>query len=211
MGRMTLDEVSQLRRREHSLLIGICTSDFSSLHDLVGILRERRIPHTVLEPGPLWETDIDCLLLEKGIDPPVFTMKRPAMVSISPDPSITVERGIAASFGRGRPSELLAGVDPGKRPGVAFIADGILISALRAAGPSSISSIMVRARKAYRPRQMMVRVGDGDPEKGGFIITELKYAGFSVEIVDEGRTTRTKKYRDENAAVLIARTCGKPL
>ncbi|MBN1540471.1 MAG: hypothetical protein JW939_10030 [Candidatus Thermoplasmatota archaeon] len=205
-----MDEVSLLRDRERSLLVGICTSDFSSLHDIVGILKDRHIPHTVLEPGSLWETGMDCLLLEKGVKPPAFTMKCPATVPISSDPLITVDRGVAASFGRDAPKELVAGVDPGKRPGVAFIADGILISALRAAGPSSLLKIIVRARKAYRPREIMVRVGDGDPDKGNSIITELRMAGFSVEIVDEEKTTRTRRYRDENAAVLIARTRGNP-
>ncbi|MBN1389367.1 MAG: hypothetical protein JXA22_01870 [Candidatus Thermoplasmatota archaeon] len=211
MGGLKLDDVTRLRERERGLLIGICTSDFSALHDTVSILKDMHIPHTVMEPGSVWEAGMDCLLLENGIEPPSFTMRSPAVVPITSDPGITVDRGIAASFGRWRPKELVAGIDPGKRPGVAFIADGILISARRAVGLDDMVDMLFRARKAYEPRVLKVRVGDGDPAQGSLIIAEIMRRGPAVELVDESQTTRTKRYRDENAAVLIARTRGRPV
>ncbi|MGA1820457.1 MAG: hypothetical protein ACMUHU_05545 [Thermoplasmatota archaeon] len=211
MGGLRLDEVSQLREREKGFLIGICTVDFSFLHDIVKILKEKQIPRSILEPGSVFDASMDCLILEKGVDPPNFTFRMPNVVELTSNPREIVDRAIAACFGKDRPMHLVAGVDPGKRPGIAIIADGTLISASRSGGPSSVLDALMQARRSYRPREMLVRVGDGDPSQGSMIISDLKGAGFRIEIVDESQTTRTKKYRDENAAVLIARTPGEPV
>ncbi|MGA1792783.1 MAG: hypothetical protein ACMUHM_02430 [Thermoplasmatota archaeon] len=205
-----MDEVSHLREREKGLLIGICTLDFSYLHDIVKTLKERQIPRSILEPGTVFDARMDCLILERGVEAPTFTFKSPNIVELTSDPKETVDRAVAACFGKERPIQLIAGVDPGSRPGIAFIADGTLISASRSGSPSSVVEILVHARRAYSPKEMLVRVGDGDPSRGSQIISDLRASGFRVEIVDESQTTRTKRYRDENAAVLIARTPGEP-
>ena len=205
-----MDEVSHLRERERNILIGVCTYDFSQLHDLIRILKERHIPHALLEPSSIWEAKMDCLILDRDMEPPSFSLTDPPVVDLTSDANLTVERAIATSFGKSSPHELIAGIDPGKRPGIAFLADGTLISARRSAGPGAVVEIMLSARRAYMPETMLVRVGDGDPGQGEVILSDLRGAGFRTELVDESKTTRTKRYRDENAAVLIARTPGEP-
>jgi hypothetical protein len=206
-----VDEVSQLRKKEQQLLIGICTDDFSLLHDILRILKERGIHHSVLEDGQAWDSSMDSLALQDGLEPPHFSLRKPPIISISRDPSVTVDRAVAAALGRSEPNKLVIGIDPGKRPGLAFLADGILISAQRSTGPDDIIMRVTSSRKAFRPSSLLIRIGNGDPESRDPIIEIVRKAGFPLEIVDESRTTKTKRYRDENAAVLIAQTKGDPV
>lgn len=206
-----MDEVSQLRKREKELLIGICTRDFSILHDVLKLLKERGVHHVVLEEGGTWDSGMDSLALQEGSEAPFFTLRSPPIVGFSKDPSITVDRAISAALGRYRPREMLIGIDPGKRPGLAFIADGVLISAQRSTGPSDIISRLNKGKKAFKPGSLLVRIGNGDPESRDPIVKAVRNAGYPLEIVDESRTTKTKRYRDENAAVIIAHTKGDPV
>jgi hypothetical protein len=211
VGGVTVDEVSQLRNKEQHLLIGICTEDFALLHDVLKLFKDKGIHHAVLEKGQTWDSSMDSLALQNGLESPHFTLKEPPIVRISRDPSVTVNRAIAASLGRFRPREIIVGIDPGKRPGMAFIADGILISAQRSTGPDDILIRLKNGKKAFEPWSMLIRVGNGDPNSRDPIIDELKRAGYPLEVVDETQTTKTKRYRDENAAVLIAHTKGDPI
>jgi hypothetical protein len=211
MGGLNVDEVSQLRKKEERLLIGICTEDFSLLHDVLKILKDRGIHHAVLERGQAWDSNMDSLALQDGLETPHFSLRKPPIIIISRDPSVTVDRAIAAALGRSEPRKLVIGIDPGKRPGMAFLADGILISAQRSTGPDDIILRLKNSRKAFRPSSILIRIGNGDPESRDPIIEAVREAGYPLEIVDESRTTKTKRYRDENAAVLIAQTKGDPV
>ncbi len=206
-----MDEVSHLRVRKEALLIGICMDDFSLLHDVLYILKERNIHHVVLEQGDRWDSNMDALALQEGLNPPTFTLKIPPIVPISKDPEVTVDKVIACAFGRFEANELMVGIDPGKRPGISFVADGILISTHRSTGPEDILIKLTRGKKAFRPGRILVRIGNGDPVSRDPIILLIKKHGYSLEMVDEARTTKTKKFRDENAAVMIANTPGEPI
>ena len=56
----------------------------------------------------------------------------------------------------------------------------------------------------------MIRIGRGDPANRDSIIDVLDGIGIPIEIVDERRTTRGTKFRDQNAAVRIARESSDP-
>jgi hypothetical protein len=208
MGGLTLDEVSQLRAREQGVLIGVCVKDFSLLHDILSIMRDRKISNKVLEEGEGFGSRMDALVLEDGLEPPHFILKGPVIVPLSTDPEITVERAVTAALGRYGPNELLVGVDPGKRPGVAFIADGTLVIAVRAGGPGMVRNEIKKGIRAIQPNMVLIRVGDGDPSTRDLIIGSFQEDGYHMEVVDESRTTKTRRFRDENSAVLIAQTSG---
>ncbi len=208
---MILNDIQRLLERERNTFIGICTSNFSFLHDALKILKDRNIPHTVLEPGSIWETSMDCLVIDLDLEVPKFKLNEPTLVRTRDDPEETIERALACAFGRSNPQELIVGVDPGKRPGLAFMSDGVLIAIQKAITPKEVEIRILRAKRAYGPRSLLVRIGDGDPENRDPIVKDLKNAGIPLEIVDESRTTTTKRFRDENAAVLIVHTKGRPV
>jgi hypothetical protein len=206
-----LKEISQLRKKERSILIGLCTDDFSFLHDALKLLRNRRIPHSVIEPGSIVEGPVECLILKPGLERPVFSSASPVIIEPSRDAEETIDTSISAIMGVNRPELLVVGIDPGKRPGMAFLADGVLVSIYRSTGPDDIIERIQRGRRAYHPRSVLVRLGNGDPDTRDPIMKRLTEEDIRVELVDESRTTTTKRFRDENAAVLIGNTRGQPI
>ena len=87
-----MDEVSHLRKRERSLLVGICLEDFSLLHDVIRILKDKKIHHVVLGGGDRWDSGMDAMALQDGVTRPIFSLKIPPMVPTSQDPEVTVDR-----------------------------------------------------------------------------------------------------------------------
>jgi hypothetical protein len=206
-----LKEISQLRKRERSFLVGLCTEDFSFMHDALTVLRIRRIPHLVVEPGSIVEGPVDCLIIDHGIERPVFSTSSPVIIEPSRDAGETIDTAVSTILGVNRPKLLVIGIDPGKRPGMAFLADGVLVSIYRATGPDDVIDRIHRGRRAYIPASLMVRLGNGDPETRDPILKKLEMEDIRVELVDETRTTTTKRFRDENAAVQIGNTKGDPV
>ena len=202
---------SALRKEEKAALIGICTKDFSKLYEMVRILSDREVGHALLGPGEATEIELDCLIMDRDGAPPVFKYGIPPIVTLMKDTSDTVERALAAAFGALGPNLLTVGIDPGSRPGMAFLADGRLISIFRAKGPEDAIRTVLKRRRAYRAKDMLVRVGNGGPVCRDAILGKLSKKRVRVEIVDEHSTTLTCKFRDENAAIVIAQTEGSPL
>ncbi len=211
MGGMRLDDISRLKDEESSVKIGICTLDFSFLHDAAAILKERNIPHFMIDADETFYGSIDSLIIDKGMNIPDLPNCRPRIVRRANNIYGTLDRAVFEAFKMKRPELLVIGIDPGKRPGMAFLADGRLVKVHRSLSGNDIDTMIKRARSSYRPRNLLVRIGNGDPLSRDRIIEELKDMGISMEMVDERRTTTTKRYRDESAALKIALTKGNPV
>jgi len=211
MGGLSLKEIARLKRKERSFFLALCTDDFSFLHDALEVLRDRKIPHSVVGSGAIVEGPVDCLIIDPGIERPVFSSSSPLIVVSSGDAGKTIDMALSGIMGANRPELLIVGIDPGKRPGMAFLADGILVSIYQATGPDDIVSRIERGRRVYHPGSILVRLGNGDPDTRDPILTRLKTEGLRVELVDESRTTTTRRFRDESAAVIIGNTRGEPV
>ncbi|MEA3557926.1 MAG: hypothetical protein U9R75_01605 [Candidatus Thermoplasmatota archaeon] len=211
MGGVNLEEISRLKEMGSSIKIGICTGDFSFLHNAVSILKERGIPHDLIVPDEPYMGILDCVILDRGMDTPDFPNCKPRIVRKTKDTEGTIDRAVFKAIVKGNPTLLVIGIDPGKRPGMAFLMDGQLVNIHRSFSEIDIIVRIKRARSSYRPGKLLVKIGDGDPSSRDMIIDELSRAGLSMELVDEHRTTTTRRFRDENAALKIARTRGKPI
>lgn len=204
-----MDEVSLLKEKISSLTIGIVTDDFSLLHDLSSDFDERGCNFVPLSEGEKTGKELDCLIIQEGIEPPLFEVEDPPTVSIAKTPSMTVDRSIACSMGRMNPERLVIGVDPGARPGLAYLADGILVHTESAVKPRGVRSRIRVKLFAFEPKKRLIRIGSGDPLNRDMILKSIVTLGLPIEVVDERRTTRGTRHRDQNAAVRIARTLGE--
>jgi hypothetical protein len=210
-GGMMADEVSRLKGRISELLIGVFTEDFSLIHDLTRIFRDKGCGFIPLARNEPIDGRIDCLIIDGNMDIPLRSGNKNTVIEALSDPLNTADRAIACALGKLFPDQLIIGIDPGKRPGIAFVADGILIDARTTTDPRIVNDIVTRSIRAYEPRNMLIRIGVGDPKNRDLIIDGLRAGGFLIEVVDETMTTIGSRYRDENAAVRIARTSGVPL
>ncbi|MCK5772146.1 MAG: hypothetical protein KAH57_00010 [Thermoplasmata archaeon] len=206
-----MDDALSVMNMRRGVVLGICTADFSYLHDMVALLGDAVDRFHILEGGRRTDKELDCLMLEEGTKAPIMRAPLPPMIDILNDPWVTLERAMAAAMGRLSPDHLIIGVDPGKRPGIAFLADGKTISTFQASGLSEVYPIVSKGQRAYHAHHDLLRMGDGDPASRDAILGELSPLGIATELVDERFTTRGTKYRDENAAIHIGRTLGRPL
>ncbi|MBI2077714.1 MAG: hypothetical protein HYT80_04985 [Euryarchaeota archaeon] len=202
--------------------IALLTSDFALYHDLVRHLRERKLPFDSLafgeRPGPdvgvvvtSWR---DSLRRDLPTDVPIVSV--PVGPDGKEDVGAAVGRALRALEGVEGYHEVVVGIDPGKRPGVAVLGDGRLIHTAQAFLPNEAPALVESLLGQFPADRFVIRLGHGAPRERDQILHELlKLQGeVRVELVDETGTTpaprqRTGMSSDVAAALGIARTPGR--
>ena len=123
---------------------------------------------------------------------------------------ISVERAIQASRGLDSAVQLVFGVDPGPRPGVAWLADGIVVGSAQLEQIDSVADHIVGLSLAVEHKRMCVKVGDGAPLIRDRIINQLILRGIETLQVNEYRTSQGSRIKTHlHAATRIALTGGE--
>lgn len=129
----------------------------------------------------------------------------------------TVDRAINALTGTVHNRSLIAGIDPGRRPGIALISGDIVI-AVHQVSVNEVEPFLKKLSHDYHARITLVRIGNGARLITTQIINALLQGGFKVELVDEtgttpyiGKNIHTNTVRDIIAAINIARIKGVPV
>jgi hypothetical protein len=104
--------------------------------------------------------------------------------------------------------ELTIGIDPGVRPGVAVLGDGVVLIRSLAKSPEAVGELVTEVVREYPDANVVVRIGHGDRTNRNRIFNTLWDEGHMLEIVDERNTTKKSHTPDEDAAVEIAMTPG---
>ncbi len=108
------------------------------------------------------------------------------------------------------PKQLVVGVDPGPRPGFAFLSDGVLMGkremdAIDAAVDATVSLV-----NHVKPGSVLVRIGHGSPVHRDRLVNRMLALGYHVEIVNEHRTSAGQpRHAHGSAAVKIAMVAGR--
>jgi len=211
MGLGGRDDIERYLERTSSLVLGLQTHDFSMIHDIVRICKDMDITLHILEFEEPTSQQFDCLIVDEGSTIPIKGIDISHLTDILETAEMTVDRAIARSMDRERPGKMIVGIDPGKRPGMAFLLDGILVKISRTSNDEMVLDRIISSIEAFKPSSMLVRIGDGAPRSRDTITDSIKIRKIPMELVDERRTTTGKKFRDEAAAVMIAQTEGEPL
>ncbi|MFC6955305.1 hypothetical protein [Halorubellus litoreus] len=198
-------------------MIVVATADFEVYHDVVGELRDRGVAFTTVEPGDNLPENAAVVVTGPGERD---TVERDALggdsvegvhvVEAEPDaPRKAVEAALA--YLRGGDGRTVVGVDPGRKPGIAVLAGGVVVAAFQV--PASDAAAVVSEEVAGET-DAVVRVGDGARREGAKVIGGLQ--DVRVELVDETGTTPylgtgARGMGDVLAAVNIARTEGEPV
>lgn len=204
--------------------LAVLTSDFSLYHDLVRYLREHSVAFTSLafgeQPGP----DVGALVTSWR------DVLRPDLPSELPVVAVPVDaqgrEDIAAAVLQaqrileGIPGyrEVVVGVDPGKRPGLAVLGDGRLLDTAQVFDAKAVGPRTRKFLELYPADRYVVRLGHGAPRERDAILRDLGQLDrrdLLVQLVDETGTTPPPGQRvglppDVAAAVEIARTPGRP-
>ena len=126
------------------------------------------------------------------------------------DIELGVERAIQYSKGYTPVVNLVFGVDPGPRPGVAWIADGIVIGTSQLESIDSISDHIFGLAKALEHNNLIVKVGNGARLIRDRILNQLILHGVETLIVSEYNTSSGSRINAHTkAATRIAMMGGK--
>ncbi len=189
-------------------ILGLLTADFRLYHDLVSYLKERDLPFISLSFNQPIPPEVGVVLTSPD------ELNRIEFRSIVPCDRVEDAVAKALQLIRGRSSfqEIVVGVDPGPRPGVAILGDGELVDTRTAPSPEAVLDIFQSVSSNYRSEVCRVRVGHGDPTNRNRILNALSQAQVEAEIVDERGTTRRDRRRDDarniEAAIDIAKARG---
>ncbi len=199
--------------------VGILTEDFALSHDLIRTLRERGLPIAALQFGEPVPAHVGVIVTTPGEKDKVRFQR---IVVVRPDEPLETALGAAQRVleGEGPYSQLVIGIDPGARPGVAILGDAKVLRTAQVPRPEMVAAELRMAVMSYPAASIVVRVGSGDPTARNRILNavhevrELYRAApgpagdLRLEISDERRTSRPGVGRDQAAAVRIGSTPG---
>ena len=180
--------------------IAVRTDDFRLSFHLMRELKRRKCEFVMLSSNDEWEG----ILLTSPEE--VRGGEIPAMEE---NIEIAVERAIQASRGLDTAVQLVFGVDPGPRPGLAWLADGIVIGTAQLENIGMVADHIIGLSTAVKHQRMCVKIGDGAPLIRDRIINQLILRGIETLQVSEYRTSSGSRSKAHiHAATRIALMSG---
>jgi hypothetical protein len=102
------------------------------------------------------------------------------------------------------------GIDPGPRPGLAWLADGVLMGVAQLEGIDFVVEHINSITTAAEFKNMTLRIGDGAPLLRDRIINKCLENQWNIEEVNEAKTSRgLLRHNHSTSAVRIALLRGK--
>ncbi len=192
--------------------LGVYTKNFSLYHDILKALKRRNIHYVLLSSVRHVPNQVGLILSsQKEIEQDSMRGKGFA-VDVFESVDFALDHALQKLSGRELYAEVLIGIDPGERPGVAVVGDEVVLQKQQVASPEHVFDVVFRYLKMYPGRETVIRIGHGSIITRNRIINSLIPLKIPIEIVDETRTTvshhLSRSKRDEVAAVSIALLSG---
>lgn len=188
--------------------IGLLTEDPRTYFEMLEVLREKGLGFVSLEFNEAVPAHVGVVITTEAERSRVPFDR----VVSDADPDEAVAKAIKELAGSSAVRDLCIGVDPGHRPGVAAVGDGVVLTRGVAPSPEGVGDIIDKIVRDYPCTNLLVRIGNGDRTNRNRIFNRLWDDGRRLEIVDESNTTTRSQTPDEDAAVEIALTPGyKPV
>lgn len=185
-------------------VVGILTEDPRRYFDVLVALRANGIKHVSLEFSESLPSNVAVVVSTEEERARIPFDK----VVTDPDPDAVVSRIRRLLAGDEAIDCLVIGIDPGSRPGIAALGDGVVLARMVAPAPEATLQAVERILEGHDPSRVLVRIGHGDRTNRNRIFNALWDKGLRVEIVDERNTTKRSRTPDEDAAAEIALTPG---
>lgn len=132
-------------------------------------------------------------------------------------PRVAIDRALQLLRGKRKYREIIIGIDPGKRPGIAVLGDGAII-AVHQTSPSEVYEVVKQIINEYHADQFIIKIGHGARLIRNQIINSLIDLGIHIELVDENGTTprlgkgvHSSQISDIVAAINIAKLKGETI
>ena len=122
----------------------------------------------------------------------------------------TLDAAITSAFaGEGRViNHVIFGVDPGPRPGLAWITKNRMLGSLQLESVDETINTIDSILESLKPNCHTIRIGDGARTISRRLVNVCLARGHNVEIVDERRTSMGSRHNHAASAVRIAQKKG---
>jgi hypothetical protein len=185
-------------------VIGLLTDDPRTYFEMIGALREQNLEFVSLDFWDPVPANVGVIITTEAEKDRIDFDR----LVTDNDPDAAVSRAKRMMSSENPVKELTIGVDPGIRPGVAAIGDGVVIARSVAESPEAVRTMVDELLQDFPSANVVVRIGHGDRTNRNRIFNTLWDEGHCLEIVDERNTTKRSSTPDEDAAVEIAMTPG---
>jgi hypothetical protein len=187
-------------------IIGLLTKDFKLFHDLVETLKRRDLSFVSLSFDDMIPPTVGVVITthdEMGL---IDFENKVACTDVG----MAIAESLRILKGKDRFDELIVGIDPGAKPGIAVIGDGLVLETKGASSPEDVADAMREIVASYPANHIGLKIGHGDPTNRNRIINSLSSHRYEIEIVDEKGTTLRSDSPDQQAAIGIASMRGHP-
>jgi len=191
--------------------VGVCTKDFSLYHDLLKVLKRRKIPYVSLSSPDRIPSSVSVILTSYH---EFHDVKSQKVIPVDVYDSIdhAIDLALQMLIGKDLYTKVFIGIDPGERTGIAIVGDDILLQKTQVDAPEDVTPLVKRFLHEYPALETIIRIGHGSELIRNRIINSLIPFEIPIEIVDETKTTpshQTKRVeKDSEAAAAIALISG---
>ena len=183
------------------------TADFRLAWRLIRTIQRRNIPCIQLHPSDPLPHDSSVWI--GSIEEVESCDEGQGVYATIDSIELSVERAFHLLKGLGPAVVLTFGVDPGPRPGLAWLADGILVGAAQLERVDDVANHIGAISTGIVHDRLIVRIGDGSTTIRNRISNCCLARGLTVEFVDERRTSRgISRHHHHAAATRIALISG---
>jgi len=174
-------------------LIGILSDDFRLYHELVTHLKARDVPFVSLSASENVPINVGAVITTRKLAESVNAKNKVVCRSLE-DVEFAVNKALLLLKGKERFDEIVVGIDPGAKPGIAVLGDGEVLNSLIAKRPEDVVDIVKRTKGVYLSDRLRIKIGHGDKVNRNRIINSLAAEDFAVLVVDEKSTTKDARH-----------------
>ena len=191
--------------------LGVYTKDFSLYHDLLKVLKRRKVAYVLLPSLKDVPQRISVIITSHS---EFHDIKQKEAVAADAYDSLdhAVDVALRLLIGKEMYAKVFIGIDPGEFPGVAIVGDDVLLHKTQVESPEKVVSLIKQYLREYPSTETMIRIGHGALIIRNRIINSLIPLHIPIEIVDETKTTPSKQIsrceKDSEAAAAIALRSG---
>jgi hypothetical protein len=191
-------------------IIKVVTDDGNVYYDIVSRLKRTHLRFSSVPPGQRVDPVQDFALTSKR-EVSAFGGNAVAIEDLNEDPLIMEGQLLSRLLDEPR-RNLLIGIDPGSRIGLAVFYGGRELGALTTISVEKVVDLVVTMVRDIPHLSLSIKIGDGEPRSSLRLARLLRRSlsqSASIEIVDESGTSAGKRgaigaNRDQRAAARIA-------
>ncbi len=169
--------------------VGIYTHDFKFYHDVIRDLKRWNLPFFSITDLYSIPADINVIISSERDQ---FTLPGQVKATTSIE---GIRRSLPVLLNKDQFTRVIIGIDPGPRPGIAVMADNVLMEAWECPSICGVKKDVIEIVENYDYEYIMIKIGNGDRPNRDLIIKQLRNIA-PVVIVNEENTSTPHKIHD---------------